>query len=115
MAKHKSEAKDKKKGSQLVIRVDKAERDAFVTLCEKMDTSAAREIRRFMREFVTERSGVDAEPAQAVDSEAVAKTTDVAPPNGGEAAPEPAPAASEGDAVASLASVKPAKATRARS
>jgi hypothetical protein len=40
------------KGSQLVIRIDKAERAAFVTLCEELDTSAAREIRRFMRGFV---------------------------------------------------------------
>jgi hypothetical protein len=52
MSKHKSHGKDKKKGSQLVIRVDKAERDAFVTLCDQLDTSAAREIRRFMREMV---------------------------------------------------------------
>jgi hypothetical protein len=50
--KRKSQGKDKKKGSQLVIRVDKAERDAFVTLCNQLDTSAAREIRRFMREMV---------------------------------------------------------------
>jgi hypothetical protein len=42
----------KGKGSQLVIRIDKAEREAFVALCERLDTSAAREIRRFMRGFV---------------------------------------------------------------
>ena len=41
-----------KKSSQLVIRIDRAERDAFVTLCEKLDTSAAREIRHFMRRFI---------------------------------------------------------------
>lgn len=41
-----------KKDSQLVLRLDKEERDAFVALCKKLDTSAAREIRRFMREFV---------------------------------------------------------------
>lgn len=46
-------AKDKKKrDSQLVIRIHKEERDAFVELCEALDTSASREIRRFMREFV---------------------------------------------------------------
>ena len=46
-------AKDKKKrDSQLVVRVHKEERDAFVELCEEMDTSASREIRRFMRDFV---------------------------------------------------------------
>jgi hypothetical protein len=59
MSKHKTQGKDKKKASQLVIRVEKAERDAFVALCNRLDTSAAREIRRFMRERVTEHT-VDA-------------------------------------------------------
>ena len=49
MAKNKPDGKAKGKGSQLVIRIDKAERAAFVSLCEELDTSAAREIRRFMR------------------------------------------------------------------
>ncbi|MBE0453317.1 MAG: hypothetical protein IBX58_06505 [Roseovarius sp.] len=39
------------KDSQLVIRIPKADRDAFVDLCDALDTSAAREIRRFIREF----------------------------------------------------------------
>ena len=52
MAKNKPDGKAKGKGSQLVIRIDKAERAAFVSLCEELDTSAAREIRRFMRSFV---------------------------------------------------------------
>jgi hypothetical protein len=43
-----------KKDSQLVLRLDKAERDAFVELCKDMDTSAAREIRRFIRDFLNE-------------------------------------------------------------
>lgn len=43
-----------KKNSQLVLRLDKDERDAFVELCKEMDTSAAREIRRFIREFMKE-------------------------------------------------------------
>ncbi|WP_165978836.1 hypothetical protein [Antarcticimicrobium luteum] len=43
-----------KKNSQLVLRLDKDERDAFVELCKQMDTSAAREIRRFIREFMKE-------------------------------------------------------------
>ncbi|MEL6678727.1 MAG: hypothetical protein AAFQ51_08475 [Pseudomonadota bacterium] len=50
----KSDPKAKKKTSQLVIRVSKEERDAFVALCEDLDTSAAREIRHFMRRFVAE-------------------------------------------------------------
>jgi hypothetical protein len=52
MGKNKPDGKAKGKGSQLVIRIDKAERAAFVSLCEDLDTSAAREIRRFMRGFV---------------------------------------------------------------
>ncbi|CUK05007.1 hypothetical protein RUE5091_02661 [Ruegeria denitrificans] len=43
-----------KKNSQLVLRLDKDERDAFVELCRELDTSAAREIRRFIREFMKE-------------------------------------------------------------
>jgi hypothetical protein len=44
--------KKKKKDSQLVIRVSAEERDAFVTLCEALDSSASRELRRFMKRFV---------------------------------------------------------------
>ncbi len=43
-----------KKNSQLVIRINDEERDQFVSLCEDLDTSAAREIRRFIRQFLQE-------------------------------------------------------------
>lgn len=43
-----------KKDSQLVLRLDKIERDDFVELCKQMDTSAAREIRGFIRDFMRE-------------------------------------------------------------
>lgn len=56
MGKNKSDDKKKKKTSQLVIRIDKSERDAFIKLCDAQDTSAAREIRRFMREWVVKNS-----------------------------------------------------------
>ena len=46
--------KKKSKDSQLVIRINKKERDEFVSLCEHLDTSAAREIRRFIRDFIKE-------------------------------------------------------------
>jgi len=46
-----------KKNSQLVLRLDKEDRDAFVERCKQMDTSAAREIRRFIREFMKENAG----------------------------------------------------------
>lgn len=44
----------KNKDGQLIIRINKQERDEFLELCEMLDTSAAREIRRFIREFVRE-------------------------------------------------------------
>jgi len=46
-----------KKDSQLVIRIKQTERDRFVSLCEELDTSAAREIRRFIRDFLAEHDG----------------------------------------------------------
>jgi hypothetical protein len=40
------------KDSQLIIRLAAADRDRFVSLCDTLDTSAAREIRRFIRDFL---------------------------------------------------------------
>lgn len=44
----------KRKDSQLIIRVTAEERDAFVSLCDALDTSASREVRRFMKRFLAE-------------------------------------------------------------
>jgi len=44
--------KKSKKDSQLVIRISSDERDRFVELCDQLDTSAAREIRGFIRDFL---------------------------------------------------------------
>ena len=41
-----------KKDSQLVLRLDKEERERFVDLCKDLDTTAAREIRHFIRGFL---------------------------------------------------------------
>ncbi|MEL6520235.1 MAG: hypothetical protein AAFQ66_04685 [Pseudomonadota bacterium] len=49
-----SKKKKANKDSQLVIRINASERDRFVSLCEDLDTSAAREIRRFIRSFLAE-------------------------------------------------------------
>ncbi|WP_340678180.1 hypothetical protein [Paraglaciecola sp.] len=46
--------KSKKKDSQLIIRINDQERVEFVSLCEELDTSAAREVRRFIRGFLAE-------------------------------------------------------------
>ncbi len=43
-----------KKNSQLVVRINDEQRDRFVSLCEELDTSAAREVRRFIRQFLAE-------------------------------------------------------------
>ncbi|WP_299349746.1 hypothetical protein [uncultured Shimia sp.] len=51
--------KSGKKNSQLVLRLDKDERDAFVDLCQEMDTSAAREIRHFIRRFMKKNADRD--------------------------------------------------------
>jgi len=50
----KKKIKKNKKDSQLVIRISSKDRDRFVELCEEMDTSAAREIRLFIRRFMKE-------------------------------------------------------------
>ena len=42
------------KDSQLIVRIAGVERDRFVSLCDTLDTSAAREIRRFIRGFLKE-------------------------------------------------------------
>jgi hypothetical protein len=44
--------KKKKKNSQMIIRINDQERAEFISLCEDLDTSAAREVRRFIREFI---------------------------------------------------------------
>jgi hypothetical protein len=41
-----------KKDSQLVIRINGEEKDEFVSLCEDLDSSAARELRKFIRRFM---------------------------------------------------------------
>ena len=54
MSEKKPRKKAIKKDSQLIIRINGEERDEFVDLCEELDTSAAREIRRFIKKFVEE-------------------------------------------------------------
>ena len=51
--------KKQRKDSQLIIRIKSEDRDAFVALCDDLDTSAAREIRRFIREFLREHAEAD--------------------------------------------------------
>ncbi len=48
----KNKKESNKKDSQLIIRINGKQRDQFVALCEDMDTSAAREIRHFIKAFL---------------------------------------------------------------
>ncbi|NUY55799.1 MULTISPECIES: hypothetical protein [Salinivibrio] len=41
-----------KKDSQLLIRINSEQRDAFLQTCDELDTSAAREVRRFIKQFL---------------------------------------------------------------
>ena len=42
----------KKKDAQLVLRLQKETRDRFVEACQDLDTTAAREVRRFIKRFL---------------------------------------------------------------
>jgi hypothetical protein len=44
--------KKAKKDAQFVLRLDRELRDHFVEICQELDTTAAREIRRFIKQFV---------------------------------------------------------------
>ena len=48
-----------KKDSQLLIRISSVEREQFVQLCEQLDTTAAREIRHFIRKFIKKHEPVE--------------------------------------------------------
>ena len=86
MAKDKPKKGDRKKKAgkktaQLAIRIEKAERDAFVALCEAQDTSAAREIRRFMRDYVAAhaKTPAPAAPDTPLEAEAPAPAPEAPP------------------------------------
>ncbi|MDJ0749345.1 MAG: hypothetical protein QNJ11_07660 [Woeseiaceae bacterium] len=42
----------KKKNAQLVLRLNRELRERFVEACQELDTSAAREVRRFIKKFL---------------------------------------------------------------
>lgn len=48
----KEKEKKKKKDAQLVLRLDGELRDRFLDACQDLDTSAAREVRRFIKRFL---------------------------------------------------------------
>lgn len=44
--------KQKKKEAQILIRLDESMRDEFAAACADLDTTASREIRRFIKRFL---------------------------------------------------------------
>lgn len=56
MGKGKKQKSDKDEEVKLVVRIEAKLRDAFIEACQDMDTTASREVRRFIRDFLT-RSG----------------------------------------------------------
>ncbi len=56
MGKRKKTKSDQDDEVKLVVRIEAGLRDAFIEACQGMDTTASREIRRFIREFLA-RSG----------------------------------------------------------
>ena len=41
-----------KKEAQLVLRIERKLRDEFIAICQETDTSAAREVRKFIKRFI---------------------------------------------------------------
>ncbi len=48
-----------KKDSQLLLRINREERDEFIAICEDKDTSAAREIRKFIKQYIATHKSED--------------------------------------------------------
>lgn len=44
----------KAKNDQLLVKINKEDKKKFIKLCERDDTSASREIRRFIERYVNE-------------------------------------------------------------
>lgn len=62
MGKDKKQKSDKKDEEEvkLVVRIEAKLRDAFITACQDADTTASREVRRFIRDFLTRSGKMDA-------------------------------------------------------
>lgn len=49
----------KKNSAQILLRLPKEDKEAFLDLCDDLDTSAAREVRRFIRQFISQNAKGD--------------------------------------------------------
>ncbi|MFZ1325439.1 MAG: hypothetical protein WAT67_05340 [Candidatus Contendobacter sp.] len=52
MGKNKKQKSEKDKEVKLVVRIEEGLRDAFIEACQDSDTTASREVRRFIRDFL---------------------------------------------------------------
>lgn len=46
----------KPKDDQLLIKINKADKKKFIALCESDDTTASREVRKFIERFIKEQT-----------------------------------------------------------
>jgi hypothetical protein len=46
----------KEKNDQLLIKINKDEKKKFIAICEAQDTSASREVRKFIEKFIDDHS-----------------------------------------------------------
>ena len=46
-----------KKDDNLLIKINKDEKKAFIKMCKEEDTSASREVRRFIKQYMKENMG----------------------------------------------------------
>lgn len=60
MGKGKKQKSDQDEDVKLVVRIEAKLRDAFIEACQNMDTTASREVRRFIRDFLTRSGKTDA-------------------------------------------------------
>ena len=47
-----------KKDDNLLIKINKEEKKAFIEMCKEEDTSASREVRRFIKQYIKEHGAV---------------------------------------------------------
>lgn len=52
MGKNKKQKSKQDEEVKLVVRIEAGLRDAFIAACQDMDTTASREVRRFIRDFL---------------------------------------------------------------
>lgn len=60
MGKGKKQESSQDEEVKLVVRIEAKLRDAFIAACQDMDTTASREVRRFIRDFLTRSGKTDA-------------------------------------------------------